>query len=103
MCREVGRRHAETLHIAARKINSSLVEIDCDILPEIGELQSTADQIRKMLTLGVTIAEQIKDKPPDRICRVARVAEQIVERVEALEVHVGAERRQQIFEWLTRN
>ncbi len=56
-----------------------------------------------MLPLGVAIAEQVKHQAPHRIRRVARVTEQVVERVEALEVHVGSKRRQQILERLARN
>ncbi len=53
-----------------------------------------------MLALIVTIAEQVKHQASDRVRRVARVAEQIVERVEALEVDVGSESGQQILERL---
>src|SRR5277367_6804741 len=56
-----------------------------------------------MLPLGVTIAEQVEHEAAYGICRVARVAKQIVERVEALEVHVGSKRREQILERLARN
>src|SRR5208282_4605649 len=86
-----------------RKIDSSLVEIDCNILPEVGEQQSAADQVRQMLPPGVAVAEQIKHQPSDRIRRVARIAEQIVERVEALEVQVRSKRGQKILERLARN
>src|SRR5208337_5076595 len=74
-----------------------------NVLPEICELQPAANQIRQMLPFRVAIAEQIEHQPSDRIRGVARVTEQIVERVEAFEVHVGAKRRQQILERLARN
>src|SRR5208282_6757220 len=54
---QVRRRDSESFHVAARKIDSSLVEIDCNILPEVGELQSAADQVRQMLPPGVAVAE----------------------------------------------
>src|SRR5215471_13928072 len=56
-----------------------------------------------MLALGVAIAEKIEHQPPDRIGRVARVPEQIVDRVEALKMDVGTKGAKQIGEWLARD
>ncbi len=95
--------HAETLHIAARQVDTPVTEIDCDILPEIGELEPAAHKTRKMLALGVAVAEKIEHQPPHRIGRVARVAEQIVERVEALKIDVATKGAEQIDEWLARD
>src|SRR5206468_708145 len=41
--------HAEAGHVAPGKIDAVFAQIDCDILPEIGELQSATDQIGQPL------------------------------------------------------
>src|SRR5260370_8117104 len=96
MRRKIRSRDAEAFHVAARKIDSSLAEIDRDILPEVGELQSAANQIRQMLPLGAAITKKIEHQPPYRIRRIARVAEQIVKSAETLELDVRAKRSHQI-------
>ena len=67
----------------ARKIDAAFLEIDRDVLPEIRELQSAAHEIRKPLALGVAIAEKIQHQASHRIGRITRIAEQIIDGLEA--------------------
>src|SRR5690242_17844549 len=52
-----GGRKSEALHVATRQIDAAVGEIDRDILPEIGELQSAADEIGESLPLGIAITK----------------------------------------------
>ena len=101
---EVLGRDAEFAQVLAREVDAILFQIDRNILPEIRELKSAAHEIGKMLTLRIAIAEQIQHQAADRIRRIARVGrEDLVERIEAAEIHVGAKRHQEIGERLARD
>ncbi len=89
--------------IAARKIDAALGEIDGNVLPEIGELESAARQIGQALALGVAIAEEVEHHAADRIGGTAGVAEEVVDGIEAGEINVGAKGAEQIGEGLARD
>src|SRR5579875_204548 len=57
-CAQLFDRIAKAGHIAARQIYSALAEIDRDILPEIGQLQTAADAVGQLLAARVAKTEQ---------------------------------------------
>ena len=64
---EISGRDGELAQISTRKIDAVLFEIDRDILPEIRELKSAANQIGKPLPLLIAICKQVQHQAPDWI------------------------------------
>jgi hypothetical protein len=95
--------HPEMREVPTREIDPSLREIDRDVLPEVRQLQPGTDQIRQALPLSIAIAEQIQHQPPDGIGRTARVPAQVLDRLEALKIHVTTERFEQVRKGLAWN
>src|SRR5262245_31740881 len=67
------------LHFIFRQINPILHDIDCDVLPEIGELESGCNLIRKPVITLVTIIEKQEHQSSDRVGRPRTIIEQFVE------------------------
>src|SRR5277367_6554643 len=79
---------AESRDILARQIDPPFTQVNRDILPEVGQLQSGADVIRELLALRVAEAEKVEHQTPNRVGRITRVADQVFDSLEALEIDV---------------
>ena len=62
--------------ILLRHVDAPLGRIDGHVLPEIRQLQTAANLIRKLLALRVAMAEQVENQVSDRIGRTAAVVAQ---------------------------
>ena len=51
--------HAEACKILKREINAALVEVDCNILPEICQLEGGAGEVRKLLPFRIVVSAQV--------------------------------------------
>ena len=77
--------------VLERQIDSAFAVVDCDVLPEIRQLQSGAGVIGKLLALGIVISAEVEDEMAYGIRRIAAVGEYMVEGFEAGDGLVQAE------------
>src|SRR6516164_3290748 len=71
--------NAEAGEIFERKIDAAFLEVDGNILPEIGELQCGASEVGKLLAFRIVVAAQVEHKMTHGVGRVLAVAEQVGE------------------------
>src|SRR5579864_1881708 len=89
-------RNVETPEILERQINSAFFVIDRNVLPEICQLKGGAGVVGKLLALGIAVSAEIKYEMSNGISRVAAIAKNIVEGVEARDGLILTEGNQEI-------
>jgi hypothetical protein len=103
MAGEIFRGVSEAGHVLARQVDAAFAEIDGEVLPEVRELERGADVVGARLALGVGVAEEVQHEVADRVRGVHAVVHELVERREAGEAHVHAERGEQPLKRLDRD
>src|SRR6266496_4686670 len=100
---EVTLRDLKAGQVFEWKVDSSLLVIDADILPEIRQLQGGAGEVGELLAFGVAVPAEIKHEMSDWIGGIVAVTEQVVEGLITGSGLVLAECGQQIGERLFGN
>src|SRR5579859_1887293 len=100
---DVGFAEAVSSGNVERDIYAALFEVARNVLPEIGELQSSTSGVGHGLTLFVTVAAKKKNEATDGICGIDAIADHRIPRGVAFDGLVLAERSQQIGKGLPGN
>jgi hypothetical protein len=99
---EPGLRNTKTLKILERQIEAAPRQITAQILPEICQLERCTDFVGELRTLFVSSPEESQNESSDRVCRVATVAQEIVERFERLKFGIVTKGAKQVSKRLKR-
>ena len=87
--------HGEAVQVLGGEVNPAATRVACDVLPVVHELESGADLIGSVKSLGIVQPEELQHEATDGIRRIAAVLQQLVPGLIALLHSVAAERAEE--------
>jgi hypothetical protein len=96
-------RITESVHVFQRDVDATFGIVNSDVLPEVSQLQCGADGIGQFLSDFVSIPEQMQEEPADRVCRIVKISQQIVESLIASNSLILQKSGYEVFERLLGN